>query len=163
MTEYAELLERLKSPLSWMYPVASDEDIARYRAGGDLLAVREGEFYRVFMAAHEAADAITTLLVRAEKAEKALAQWEDAAKGTDIYDYLQDALKRMGTVGPKGIRQMVAYCAGLMRERDELKEALQEADKHAVKVEALLDKHVSWNGECPPGCFAAVNLFNETS
>ena len=47
--------------------------------------------------------------------QQRLQQWEAAAKATDIYDYLVDAEKRMGPVGPRGIREMVAYCSALQK------------------------------------------------
>lgn len=71
---------------------------------------------------------IADLAARLAKAERALEEWEDAAKATDIYEYLTGALSRMGTVGPKGIREMVAYCVSLQRRAEAAERALEEAN-----------------------------------
>jgi hypothetical protein len=63
---------------------------------------------------------------RVRELEAVVTTWEAAAKATDIYPYLQDALSRMGTVGPRGIREMVAYCSGLQTRNATLTEALRE-------------------------------------
>jgi hypothetical protein len=82
-------------------------------------------------AIHLLQDALFAL--RASQAEND--KWEAAAKATDIYPYLQDALARMGTVGPRGIREMVTYCAGLQAENARLREAAQ----------AVIDADDEWN------------------
>lgn len=79
---------------------------------------------------------------RVSELERALEEWEDAAKATDIYEYLTDALARMGTVGPKGIRQMVAYCASLQKRAATAERALEEAER-VIKPFADVAREIS--------------------
>ena len=62
-------------------------------------------------------------------------------------------------------REVVETSAGyiaraIMAERERFTDALREADRHAVKVEGLLDGHIAWEEERPPiACIEAVKNY----
>lgn len=89
------------------------------------------------------------LRARLSAVDMELAAWEKAADATDIVDYLRDALARMGTVGPRGIREMVAQYSKLQsalsamkRERDELAHDIERHLEILASKERELEKAV---------------------
>lgn len=76
-----------------------------------------------------------------ERLRKSLDEWIAAAEATDIYEWLQDALRRMGTVGPNGIRQMIAYCDGLKQENERLVRNAQTEEWLLAGYHRICERH----------------------